>query len=121
MGIFDMAFQKAPTIIRLTVMISGGMDPVHVGHLDLIEAATEFGEVIVALNSGAWLIRKKGFALMQWSDRARLVKAIRNVADVFSVDDSDGTVCEALRRIHPTYFANGGDRTTGNSKEHEVC
>lgn len=105
----------------MTIVVSGGFDPLHVGHLDMIEAAAAYAPVIVVLNSDAWLIRKKGFVFIPWGDRARLLKAMRDVGDVSPVNDADGTVCEALKRIRPIYFANGGDRTTGNPKEHETC
>jgi cytidyltransferase-like protein len=103
------------------VCISGGMDPVHVGHLDLIKHAAEYGNVVVILNSDAWLKRKKGYHLMTWDERAKILSALRNVSAVVAVDDSDGTVCEALRRIKPDYFANGGDRFPDNTPELKVC
>jgi len=43
------------------------------------------------------------------------------VHTVTSVDDTDGTVCEALKKFKPTYFANGGDRTSENTPEMQVC
>jgi cytidyltransferase-like protein len=105
----------------MIIMVSGGFDPMHVGHLDMLEHAAKYGDVVVALNSDAWLIRKKGYCFMPYRERARLVAAIHGVVSVVPVDDSDGTVCEALRRIRPDFFANGGDRTAPNSAEHAVC
>lgn len=105
----------------MTVLVSGGFDSLHVGHLDMIEAAATLGAVVVALNSDAWLVRKKGYRLMSWEDRARLLTALRDVTAVEPVDDADGTVCEALRRIRPRVFANGGDRTEANPAEHATC
>ncbi len=103
------------------VCISGGFDPLHVGHAALIEEASEWGDVVVILNSDSWLMRKKGYVFMPWSDRNEILKAMRHVGAVTYVDDSDGTVCEALERIKPDYFANGGDRTEDNTPEKEVC
>ena len=60
----------------MKIMVSGGFDPLHVGHLDLLDAAYTRGRVIVALNSDDWLIRKKGFCLMPWDDRARILRAL---------------------------------------------
>lgn len=103
------------------IMVSGGFDPLHVGHLDLIDAAKCYGSVCVALNSDEWLMRKKGYLVMDWDDRARILRALKAVRYVSKVDDSDGTVCQALWKHRPTYFANGGDRTESNPREHAVC
>ena len=104
-----------------TVMVSGGFDPIHVGHVRMIRDAAQHGEVIVVANSDNWLYRKKGYNFMGFNERKEILMAIKGVIDVISVDDKDGTVCEALRRIKPTYFANGGDRTSKNTPEKKVC
>jgi D-beta-D-heptose 7-phosphate kinase/D-beta-D-heptose 1-phosphate adenosyltransferase len=104
-----------------TVMISGGFDPLHVGHLRMIKSAAEYGELIVVINSDEWLLRKKGYSFMTWEDRKELIEGYSEVWKVVSVDDSDNTVCEALRREQPDFFANGGDRLIGNTPEKEVC
>ena len=104
-----------------TVMVSGGFDPVHAGHIRLIRAAAKHGEVIVIANSDEWLFRKKGFVFMDFDARAEILNAIKGVIMVDSVDDSDGTVCEAIYRHKPTYFANGGDRGRSNTPEQSVC
>ena len=104
-----------------TVCISGGFDPPHTGHLDYAMDASKHGRVVVILNSDAWLLRKKGYVFMPWEQRAALLRAWRCVDEVVSVGDFDGTVCEALRRIKPDYFAKGGDRTPDNTPEQEVC
>ncbi len=103
------------------VLCSGGFDPLHDGHLDYLEDAHQYGRVIVALNSDAWLQRKRGRIFIPWTARARILKALKIVYDVTAVDDADGTVCEALRSGHYDYFANGGDRLVANSAEHEAC
>lgn len=105
----------------MKVLISGGFDCLHTGHLDLIEAAAGIGSVVVALNSDAWLMRKKGFVFMSFDDRHRIMTALHLVSFVTAVDDSDGTVCEAIRRIYPGAFLNGGDRTIANPKEGRLC
>ena len=89
-----------------TVMVSGGFDPVHAGHIRMIRHAAQYGDVIVVANSDDWLHRKKGFIFMEWARRVEILNAIKGVVLVDSVDDSDGTVCEAIRRLRPTYFAN---------------
>tara|TARA_R100000388_G_C7242462_1_gene162518 strand:+ start:2735 stop:3202 length:468 start_codon:yes stop_codon:yes gene_type:complete len=104
-----------------TIVISGGMDPVHIGHVKMIKAAAELGRVIVVLNSDEWLVRKKGFAFMSFEERKYLLENIKGVSEVSDVDDSDGTVCEALQRLKPDMFGNGGDRTSDNTPEKEVC
>jgi len=104
-----------------TVMVSGGFDPVHAGHIRMIRDAANFGNVIVIANSDQWLFRKKGFVFMSFEQRAEILNAIKGVILVDSVDDTDGTVCEAIHRHKPTYFANGGDRGRTNTPEVDVC
>ena len=58
---------------------------------------------------------------MPWEERAELLAAVKGVTSVEHVNDTDGTVCEAIRRLKPTYFANGGDRKTDNTPEMDVC
>ena len=106
---------------RPTVMVSGGFDPVHVGHIRMILEAAAYGDVIVIANTDSWLHRKKGFVFMEWDRRAEILNAIKGVILVDSVDDNDGTVCEAIRRLKPTFFANGGDRGKTNTPEQSVC
>jgi cytidyltransferase-like protein len=104
----------------ITICVSGGFDPLHVGHLALFSAAATRGVLVVILNSDEWLRRKKGYCLMPWEDRAKILGALTTVSVVRSVDDTDGTVCEALRRIKPTYFAKSGDRTPETMPETEL-
>tara|TARA_B100000131_G_scaffold299263_1_gene319541 strand:+ start:4416 stop:4922 length:507 start_codon:yes stop_codon:yes gene_type:complete len=106
---------------KKTVMVSGGFDPVHAGHIRLIRAAAEYGDVIVIANSDDWLFRKKGFVFMTFSQRAEILNAIKGVVLVDSVNDGDDTVCEAIQRHRPDYFANGGDRGRTNTPEQQVC
>lgn len=104
-----------------TVCVSGGFDQVHRGHIRMIIAAAKFGNVVVILNSDDWLRRKKGYVALPWDHRAEIMGIVPGVVDVVKVDDSDGTVCEALRRIRPDIFANGGDRTAFNTPELALC
>lgn len=102
-------------------MVSGGFSIIHIGHVRLIKAAAEYGKVIVALNSDEWLSRKQESPQVPWIDRAEVLMSLRHVAGVFYVEASDGTVCEAIENRKPTYFANGGDRTESEPREHAVC
>lgn len=102
------------------ILLSGGFDPLHVGHVRMIRAAKALRcDVVIALNSDEWLSWKKGFVFMPWEERAEILRALH--VRVTHVDDRDGTVCEALERVNPAYFGNGGDRTSANPKEHKVC
>ena len=105
------------------IMVSGGFDPIHKGHIRMIREAAKKGEVLVIVNSDEWLMRKKGFVFMPFEERVEIIQSIKGVRDtsVIGIDDSDDTVCEALRRFRPHYFANGGDRTNTNTPEMAVC
>jgi len=87
----------------------------------MILEASKFGDVVVILNSDEWLERKKGYKFMDFAQRSFIAGSIKGVIMTTGVDDSDGTVCEALYRLKPTYFANGGDRKTDNTPEMDVC
>ena len=106
---------------RKTVMVSGGFDPVHIGHIRMILEASKHGDVIVVANSDDWLYRKKGFVFMEFDQRAEILASIKGVVKVSGVNDSDTTVCEAIRRLKPDIFANGGDRKIHNTPEQAVC
>lgn len=103
------------------VAVSGGFDPVHRGHVQMIQEAAKHGPVMVIINSDAWLMRKKGYVFMPWQERAYIMGNIKGVRLVTAVDDADGSVCEALRRLVPKSFANGGDRYERNTPEMAVC
>jgi D-beta-D-heptose 7-phosphate kinase/D-beta-D-heptose 1-phosphate adenosyltransferase len=109
--------ERKPSVI----CVSGGFDVLHVGHVRLLQGAVHFGRVVVILNSDDWLLRKKGFCLTPWHERKEILLSIKGVAEVVQVDDSDDTVCEALERIKPNVFGNGGLRTKGNTPERELC
>lgn len=104
-----------------TIMVSGGFDPIHIGHVRMILEASKQGDVIVVANSDEWLMRKKGYIFMPWEERAEIIESIRGVLRVEPVDDSDNTVCEAITRIRPDVFANGGDRKGNNTPEVALC
>ena len=106
---------------RPTIVVSGGFDPIHVGHVRMIQQAALRGYVVVVINSDDWLMRKKGYVFMPWKERAEIIESMEDVFAVQPVDDSDGTVCEALERINPDFFANGGDRKSDNTPEIELC
>ena len=104
-----------------TIAISGGFDPVHIGHLQMIQGAAQYGSVIVILNSDAWLEQKKGYVFMPFEERKAILEAFKDVHHVIPVDDSDGTVCAALDQLRPCYFGNGGDRVSDNVPEVKFC
>lgn len=103
------------------VLVSGGFDPLHKGHVRLIEAAACLGTVVVALNSDAWLLKKKGYVFMPWTERREVLLALRNVTEVVAVNDQDGSVAAAIREVKPQFFANGGDRSEPNLYEAAAC
>ena len=106
---------------RKTIAVSGGFDPVHIGHVRMIQDAAKHGDVWVFINSDAWLMRKKGYVFMPWEERAEIMAAFKGVTMVSHVNDDDGTVCAALERLKPDAFANGGDRKNNNTPEMDVC
>jgi len=103
------------------VAVSGGFDPVHIGHIRMIQEATKIGVVWVILNSDEFLIRKKGYAFMPFEQRKEILESIKGVEQVYKCIDEDDTVIETLRWLKPDYFVNGGDVNKDNNKETKVC
>lgn len=109
------------------VVVSGGFDPVHSGHILLLNSAKTHGDyLIVGVNSDEWLQRKKGRAFMPWFERSAIVNNLKAVDEVMAFDDSDDTACHLLEKVKayypgfPIIFANGGDRTPANIPELKV-
>ena len=106
---------------RKIVAISGGFDPVHVGHVRMIKESAKLGDVIIITNSDAWLKRKKGYVFMPWEERQEILAEFKGVIDVIEAWDEDDTVCKTLERVKPDIFANGGDRKGDNTPEVDLC
>jgi len=107
---------------KQTIALSGGYNLIHPGHIRLIRAAQHFASnVVIILNSDAWLQKKNGVVFMPWDERKEMLMAIRGVSSVEPVDDGDGTVCEALNRIRPNIFGNGGSIGIRNTPERKLC
>jgi cytidyltransferase-like protein len=113
--------------MKRIVLITGGFDPLHSGHIAYINAARELGDsLIVGVNSDEWLRRKKGQAFMSWEERATIIAALHNVDRVINFDDSDNSAKDAIKKvraIRPSaqiVFANGGDRTKDNIPEMDL-
>lgn len=106
------------------VLVTGGFDPIHSGHIAYFNSAKELGNtLVVGLNSDAWLERKKGRAFMPWEERATIVAALHSVDRVINFNDNDNSAIDAIRKVKSIYpnrkivFANGGDRTKDNIPE----
>ena len=117
--------------INTTIVIaSGGFDPIHSGHIHYLNEAAKLGNyLVVAVNSDAWLIRKKGKAFLSWYERATIITNLKSVDCVIGFDDFDdfdGTSKDAIRLIRQhnpdskIIFVNGGDRTKENIPEMDI-
>ena len=109
------------------VLVTGGFDPVHSGHIAYFKAARNLGDqLIVGLNSDEWLTRKKGRAFMPWNERLAVINNLSMVDEVYTFDDSDGSAKHFIQQVRAHWpnakliFANGGDRTAKNIPEMDV-
>ena len=111
-------------------IISGGFDPIHVGHIELMEKAKSIADsLVVIVNDDDFLTRKKGKPFMSLKERIQIVRSIKYVDMVIKSVDKDQTVCESLKGLascktsnEKLLFCNGGDRTSGeNTPEHALC
>jgi len=108
------------------VLVTGGFDPLHVGHINYFNSAATLGDrLVVGLNSDEWLTRKKGAPFMPLAERKDIIRALRVVDTVLFFNDSDDTACHAIERALRMWsgahliFANGGDRGIDNTPEIE--
>ena len=106
------------------VLVTGGFDPVHSGHISYLNHAQHLGDyLIVGLNSDEWLTRKKGRPFMTWHERMIILDNLHMVGEVIEFNDDDNSSIDAIHRVRSRYpddhiiFANGGDRTADNIPE----
>lgn len=107
--------KKAKKTSKKVVMVSGGFDPMHIGHIRMFNEAKKLGdELVVVLNNDNWLHLKKGYVFMPEHERKEIIEALEAVDRVIITEHppetKDISVCEELRKIKPHIFANGGDR-----------
>ncbi len=109
------------------VVITGGFDPLHSGHLSYIKAASQLGDIlVVGVNSDEWLARKKGRSFMPFEERISIIQSLKGVDYAIPFNDTDNSAKDAIlwtRKVFPEskiIFANGGDRTLNNIPEMDV-
>jgi len=112
-------------------IVSGGFDPLHVGHVELFNHARNLSDALfVIINTDTFLMEKKGKIFMPFEERKIIVENIKSVDLVVSSIDEDHTVCKTLEKLSSLidaidadlFFCNGGDRTNGeNTPEHKIC
>lgn len=113
--------------MKKIVLVTGGFDPLHSGHIAYFKAAKQLGDIlVVGINSDAWLTRKKGAPFMPYIERANIVRNIVGVDFVIDFNDNDGSAKHAIQMVRQSYpqdkiiFANGGDRTSENIPEMDI-
>ena len=110
---------------KIVVAVSGGFDPIHIGHIDMFKEAKELGdELVVILNNDNWLQKKKGYFFMPQKERKVILEALKPVDRVVLTSHKpnpiDMSVCAELKKIKPDIFAQGGDRNVKNIPPCEV-
>lgn len=113
---------------KRVVLVTGGFDPLHSGHIAYFKAAKNLGnKLVVGLNSDAWLTRKKGRPFLSFEERVAIIKELKMVDEVIGFDDDDNTACHAIYKMLSKHdegttivFANGGDRNNGTTPEYEM-
>lgn len=111
---------------KRVVAVSGGFDPVHIGHVRMFNEAKKLGdELVVILNNDAWLTLKKDYSFMPEHERREVIEAFGSVDRVVLTFHQEGTddmsVCRELQKLKPDIFANGGDRKGDNIPEYALC
>lgn len=110
--------------MKKIVLVNGGFDPLHSGHISYFKAAKALGDMlIVGINSDEWLERKKGRAFLPWNERLCIINNLAMVDEVYTFDDSDDSAKHFISQVRAHYpeariiYANGGDRTADNIPE----
>jgi len=111
---------------EIVVAVSGGFDPVHVGHIRLFEAAKKLGDkLVVIINNDNWLIKKNGYVFMPEAERVEIIRALKVVDEVVLTEhpkDPDYRhIALTLKRVKPDIWANGGDKGVINEYEVAAC
>lgn len=113
--------------MKKIVLVTGGFDPLHSGHIEYFKEAKKLGDIlVVGVNSDEWLVRKKGQAFMPLTERTNIIRNISCVDYVIDFNDRDNTAKHALWSVRQSYpsdqiiFANGGDRTDKNIPEMDI-
>ncbi|MDC0244856.1 adenylyltransferase/cytidyltransferase family protein [Pseudomonadota bacterium] len=114
--------------MKKIVVVSGGFDPIHSGHIEYFKAAKLLGDkLIVAVNSDQWLIDKKGKFFMPFIERSNIIENLSVVDEVINFDDDEDSSCslglEKVKNLYPDdeiIFCNGGDRKEDNIPEMKV-
>lgn len=104
------------------VIVSGGFDPIHSGHIEHFKEAKKLGDIlIVGLNSDEWLTRKKGKPFMPIQERLAVIRELRMVDSAVAFNDDDNSSIDLIKKtlvlFDDVLFANGGDRTQDNIPE----
>lgn len=110
---------------KKVVMVSGGFDPVHIGHVRMFKEAKKLGdELVVLLNNDNWLKLKKGYVFMPEHERKEIIEAFdavdRVILSSHEKNTKDISISKDLRALRPHIFAKGGDRHVGNIPTPEV-
>ena len=118
------------SLVQTIVLITGGFDPLHSGHIEYFKAAKAMGDLlIIGVNSDAWLKRKKGKAFMPLDERGAIISELLMVdkvvgfEDDYDADDSCVQFIKDMREYNPEakiVFANGGDRKPGTTLEEKA-
>ena len=111
---------------KVVVAVSGGFDPIHIGHVRLFEEAKKLGtHLLVIINNDNWLRAKKQNIFMSDKERKEVIESLKPVDMVVLTghkkDPADMSVCAELAKYKPDIFANGGDRKKGNIPEVPIC
>ncbi|MFP4514759.1 MAG: adenylyltransferase/cytidyltransferase family protein [Parcubacteria group bacterium] len=108
---------------KVKVAVSGYFNPLHVGHLEMIQKAKSLGDYLIVIVNNDKQVRVKGsYPFMNEKDRVKIIESLKDVDEVFLSIDTDATVCKSLEVVNPDIFANGGDRKNLNDvPEFAIC
>ena len=91
------------------------LDIIHHGHINIIENASKYGEVIVGLLTDAAISNHKRLPYLKFEQRKKIIENIKGVTKVIPQNEWDYSV--NIRKIKPDFMVHGDDWLLGPERK----
>ena len=97
------------------VFVPMAVDLIHDGHINILENAYTFGEVIVGLLTDEAIVKYKPLPVLNYQRREKIIKSLKYVKSVIKTLDWD--YFRALEKLKPDFVVHGDDWKINNQKQ----